>query len=163
MKGPYDLYLICALTALACSYALTPLVRLLALRLQLLDTPSSAVKTHKVATPSLGGLAIAAGFFIALLTIRLFTHFPTGTLHNLRGILYGGTIMLALGLIDDVRKPRGLSVRTKFLFQIAAACVLIIYDMSIRFVQPDYLGLLLSIVWVVGVSNAFNIIDIMDG
>ena len=163
MSTTYDLYLICALTALTVSYALTPLVRAMALRWQLLDTPSSSIKTHKTATPSLGGLGIAAGFFAALLVIRAFTHFPTGTLHNLRGIFIGGGIMLALGFVDDVRKPHGLGVKTKFFFQTIAAAVLISYGMSIGFIRPEYLAVLLSLVWVVGVSNALNIIDIMDG
>ncbi|NLO91606.1 MAG: undecaprenyl/decaprenyl-phosphate alpha-N-acetylglucosaminyl 1-phosphate transferase [Elusimicrobia bacterium] len=163
MNTPYDLYLICALTALAVTYALTPLVRSAALRLQWMDTPSSAIKTHKTPTPSLGGLGIAAGFFAALLVIRLFTHFPTGTLHNLRGIFIGGAIMLALGFTDDIRKPRGLGVKTKFLFQGIAAAVLIAYGMRIGFISPEYLALALSVIWVVGVSNALNIIDIMDG
>ncbi len=163
MRSAHHLYLICAATAFAVSYALTPLVRALALRWQLLDAPSSSIKTHKTPTPSMGGLAIAAGFFISLLVIRLFTHFPTGTLHDLRGIFIGGSVIVLLGFIDDFRKPNGLGVKTKFFFQTLAALVLIAYGMSIRFIHPEYLGLALSVVWVVGVSNALNIIDIMDG
>lgn len=163
MSAPYDLYLICALTALAVSYALTPLVRALSLRWQLLDTPSSNIKTHKTPTPSMGGLAMAAGFFISLLVIRLFTHFPTGTLHDLRGIFAGGTIIVLLGFFDDFRKPHGLGVKTKFFIQTAAALLLIAYGMKIRFIHPDYLALAISVIWIVGVCNALNIIDIMDG
>ncbi|MFA5160986.1 MAG: MraY family glycosyltransferase [Elusimicrobiales bacterium] len=160
--SPWKLYLITAAAAFAASLALTPLARALGLRF-VLDTPSGGVKTHKNPTPLLGGLAIAAAFIISLSAVRLFTSFPTGTLHTLRGFFAGAVIMLLLGLVDDIKKPSGLSVATKFAFQIAAALVLVHYGVRIRFIQPDYLAVALTVVWVVGVANAFNIIDIMDG
>lgn len=142
---------------------LTPLVRSIALRRQFIDAPVTAVKTHKVPTPSTGGLAIAGAFFITLTMVRLYTHFPTGTLTRMRGILIGAAIMVALGFIDDIRKPEGVSVRTKFVFQFLAAGVLVLYGIQMRFIAPDYISIVLSLLWVVGVANAFNIIDIMDG
>lgn len=99
---------------------------------------------------------------VYLVMVRLFTHFPTGTLYSLRGITIGCLFLTVLGLIDDI-KHKGLGFKTKFVFQLLGALVLISYDIKIRFVQPAYLGDLLTILWVVGVTNAFNIIDIMDG
>jgi UDP-GlcNAc:undecaprenyl-phosphate GlcNAc-1-phosphate transferase len=157
------LYFITCAVSFLLAAALTPLVRWLALRTGSIDEPSTAIKTHKTATPLFGGVAIAAGFFVSLLAVRLLTAFPTGTLRSLRGFFAGALIMLVMGLIDDIKKPHGLGVKTKFIFQILAALVLVHYDMRIHFIQPDYLAVILSVLWVVGVSNAFNIIDIMDG
>ena len=96
MTQHIPLYLITILTAFGVSFVLTPIVRAIAIKKAVLDAPSSAIKTHKVPTPSLGGVAIAAGFFAALAAVRLFTNFPTGTLRNLRGIFIAGFIMRRL-------------------------------------------------------------------
>jgi len=163
MTQHIPLYLITILTAFGVSFVLTPIVRAIAIKKAVLDAPSSAIKTHKVPTPSLGGVAIAAGFFAALAAVRLFTNFPTGTLRNLRGIFIAGFIMAALGFVDDITKPRGVSVGVKFIFQFLAAAVLIFYGIKLHFIQPHYIAIILSLVWTVGVANALNIIDIMDG
>lgn len=157
------LYTLGAGIAFALSFILTPLIREIAVRRSLLDAPATAIKTHKTPTPALGGVAIAIGFFGSLAVIRLMTHFPTGTLTNLRGVLLGTLIVSFTGLVDDLRKPQGLSVSTKFIAQILAAVLLIMYGIHINFLHPLYISLALSVVWTVGVTNAFNIIDIMDG
>ncbi|MBI4052107.1 MAG: undecaprenyl/decaprenyl-phosphate alpha-N-acetylglucosaminyl 1-phosphate transferase, partial [Elusimicrobia bacterium] len=59
--------------------------------------------------------------------------------------------------------PKGLGVFSKFSVQILAALVLIYFDIRIHFISPGYLAGFLTVLWVVGVTNAFNIIDIMDG
>lgn len=156
-------YLLALAVPLVLALALTPLVRALAIRLNFLDTPSSAIKTHKHATPTLGGVAIVIAFFASLLFIRFSTEFPTGTLRNLRGIFVGGTLIFLLGAVDDMLKPKGLGFKIKFAVQILAAAILVYYDMRINFIEPGYLSICLSVLWVVGVANAFNIIDIMDG
>jgi len=156
------LYLWCFLLALAVSLAATPLLRKLALLIGILDHPHSDVKTHKSPTPYLGGLAVAFGMAAALLYARAYTDFPTGTLRSLRGLMMGGSIVLFLGLIDDV-KPKGLGYRFKFLVQFAAALCLLSFDIRIHFIQPSWFADLLTIVWVIGIINAVNIIDIMDG
>ena len=142
------------------SAAATPLCAFLARRFGILDHPTDALKTHKVPTPYLGGFAIAAGVFVALGVVRLLTHFPTGTLTNLRGIVLGSLVLMVIGFIDDLKR---LSFRVKFLFQVVAALCLLRYGIEIRFIQPDYLATALTVIWVVGVTNACNIIDVMDG
>jgi UDP-GlcNAc:undecaprenyl-phosphate GlcNAc-1-phosphate transferase len=157
---------LCAATFLAAfllTFLLTPLARWAALRWNILDHPRTAVKTHKEPVPYLGGLAIYAGVAGALLSLRWATHFPTGTLRSLRGLLLGGALMVLLGLFDDTKKPNGLSVTTKLLFQFAAAALLIHFDIRIHFIQPQWLADLLTVLWVAGISNAINLIDIMDG
>ena len=155
----FRLYLLAFLLPLLLSLALTPLLRALALRLGQLDKPSD-IKTHKIPTPLFGGAAIFASFTITLLVMRFYTSFPTGTLRDLRLILAGGGIMFALGFVDDLLKPGGLGVRTKFAVQFAVALVTAYYGIRIHFIQPDHVAFALSVLWIVGVSNAFNIIDI---
>ena len=157
------LYLAAIACAACITFSLTPIVRALSLRFGWVDAPSSAVKTHKVTTPSLGGVAIYAGFVGTLLLLRMLTHFPTGTLRNLRALVIGGTIVFLLGVVDDLKKPQGLHYKPKFFFQSLAAVVLIYFGIHIQFVAPDYFALALTVFWVIGITNAFNIIDIMDG
>jgi UDP-GlcNAc:undecaprenyl-phosphate GlcNAc-1-phosphate transferase len=156
------LYLLCFLLALGVSLVATPLLRALALKIGILDHPFSDVKTHKQPTPYLGGLGVALGMAVALLFARTCTNFPTGTLRSLRGLMMGGSIVLLLGLIDDI-KPKGLGYRFKFLVQFVAALCLLSFDIRIHFIHPAWFADFLTIVWVVGIINAVNIIDIMDG
>ncbi|MBI5625015.1 MAG: undecaprenyl/decaprenyl-phosphate alpha-N-acetylglucosaminyl 1-phosphate transferase [Elusimicrobia bacterium] len=158
-----ELYILSVAAAMSLSFMATPLVRELALRLGWMDAPSSAVKTHKVSTPCVGGIAIFLAFAATLLLLRLFTQFPTGTLRSLRGLLLGGSFIFIIGLLDDVTKPHGLHYKLKFAAQLAAAAALMYYGIRIKFVSPDYLGFCLTLLWVVGITNALNIIDIMDG
>ncbi|MBI3551284.1 MAG: undecaprenyl/decaprenyl-phosphate alpha-N-acetylglucosaminyl 1-phosphate transferase [Elusimicrobia bacterium] len=159
----WKLYLWALGAAGTLSWILTPGVRWAAVRFDWLDHPSSSVKTHKVATPSLGGIAIFLAYTGTLLLLRYQTQFPTGTLRSLRGLLVGGTMVFALGIVDDLKKPQGLGFKSKFAVQALAACVLSYFDIRIHFVSPDYLAVALTAVWVVGITNAFNIVDIMDG
>lgn len=156
------LYIIAFVIPLVLSLALTPLLRALALRFGHLDRPTD-IKTHKHPTPLLGGTAVYLSFVASLVFMRFYTSFPTGTLRDLRVILAGGTAMFALGLADDLRKPHGLGFRTKFVVQFAAAIFTAFAGIRIHFLQPEHIGFIISVLWIVGVSNAFNIIDIMDG
>ncbi len=156
------LYLIAFFSSLLLSLLLTPLMRSFALRFHIFDHPISKVKTHKISTPYLGGLAIFLSFMITLISVRLFTRFPTGTLHSLRGIFFGSVLIVVLGLIDDF-KTDGINYKLKFAIQILIALILINYDIRLKFMFPKYFADLLTIFWVVGIINAMNIIDIMDG
>ena len=157
------LYLITFAVALFISLAATPLCRVLAKKFNVLDKPISKIKTHKVSTPYLGGIAIALGWVISLFIIRYATDFPNGTLRSLRGIMIGAFIVLLLGLIDDI-KFKGLGFKSKFLIQFAAACVVVFgFDIRINFISVYWLSCLVSVIWIMGITNAFNIIDIMDG
>lgn len=155
--------LACFGTALAVSFLLTPLVRALAVRLGAIDTVSSAVKTHKEPTPVFGGVAIYAGFTVTVLLVRFMTSYPTGTLYNLRALVLGGTLVFLLGLVDDLLRPQGVDYKPKFAVQILAAALLVLFGLRIRFVEPAWVAAAITMVWAVGVTNAFNIVDIMDG
>jgi UDP-GlcNAc:undecaprenyl-phosphate GlcNAc-1-phosphate transferase len=59
--------------------------------------------------------------------------------------------------------PNGLSFKWKFFFQFIGALLLLWFDIRIKFIQPPWVAAVVTVVWVVGISNAFNLIDIMDG
>jgi UDP-GlcNAc:undecaprenyl-phosphate GlcNAc-1-phosphate transferase len=147
------------LAAVITALSLPPLRKYLA---ALLGDAPTALKNHNGVIPAVGGCAVALGFFASLSFIRVSTSFPTGTLTNLRGLFTGGAIIFAAGLIDDIKKPGGLTPFVKLLFQIFAAVILILYDIQIRFL-PQPWGYILTILWVCGLANALNLIDIMDG
>ena len=102
------------------------------------------LKTHTRAVPMLGGCAIFAGTMAGLVLIRLITNFPTGTLHSLRGILGAGMLIFALGLLDDLRKPKGLPVYLRLLVQTAACATLITYDVYVQVFSAAWLNYALT-------------------
>jgi UDP-GlcNAc:undecaprenyl-phosphate GlcNAc-1-phosphate transferase len=132
----------------------TPVMRKAALQMGVVDNPDGKLKQHTDAVPYLGGLAVFVAF---LLTVGVFTEFQQETL----GLLLSGTIILMVGLIDDFGV---LTPSQKLLGQTLAALVLI---KSGTFIRIDILNspvaLGLTILWILSVTNAFNIIDIMDG
>lgn len=156
------LYLLTFGMGLVISLGLTPLFRRIAIAFNIIDHPHSEIKTHRVPTPYLGGTAIWSGWIISLFLIRLFTHFPTGTLRSLRGIIFGSGIIVLLGLVDDI-VPKGLGFKIKFLVQTLAAVVVVMFGVQIHFISPSFVAIAFTILWIVGITNAFNIIDIMDG
>lgn len=159
----WRLYAAAIFIAFLLAFLITPLVRKTALFFGLLDAPSSSIKTHTIPTPAIGGVAIYISYVSTLLLMRLWTRFPTGTLHTLRVLLIGGTVVFICGLFDDLKKPKGLDYRFKFLIEFLAAAALVFQGLRIRFIYPSYLAEILTLIWIVGITNAFNIIDIMDG
>jgi UDP-GlcNAc:undecaprenyl-phosphate GlcNAc-1-phosphate transferase len=137
-------------------------MRKVALRFHVLDHPINEVKTHTKPVPYLGGIAIWFSFIITQIVLRFTTNFPTGTLHALRGIFIGGILIIILGILDDLH-IRGLHYTVKFIIQIAAACILVLFDIRIKFINNIVISIVLTVIWVVGITNAFNLIDIMDG
>lgn len=156
------LYLFTFIASLILCVILVPAARSAAQVLDIFDRPHSAVKTHKHPVPYLGGVAIFLAFTFSLLWIRVLTSFPTGTLRSLRGILLGAGLLCLLGLVDDVRHL-GLHYRTKLLFQVLAASLVVWFGVRIKFIDPPWFASAVTVVWIVGVTNAFNLIDIMDG
>ena len=157
------LYVLTFFMSFLLSVLLTPFFRFIAMKFNIYDKPITAVKTHKISTPYLGGLAIWTGWAISLLVIRLISNFPTGTLNNLRSLIIGSLLLLILGLCDDIKKG-GLGFKFKFLIQIIACLIVVVgFDIRINFIENYFLSAIISIFWIIGLSNAFNLIDIMDG
>ncbi len=158
---PFVLYLLGALTAGILTAVLLPFLRRFAAQ-AFMDAPGG-LKKHAAAVPVLGGTGIFLGTLTALTLIRFTTAFPSGTLHNLRGIFIGGTLIFLLGLADDLNKPKGVSVPVKLLVQALATAALIHYGVSIHAFTSPWVAYPLTFLWVVGLTNAFNLLDIMDG
>jgi len=120
----------------------------------IVDRPDGNLKQHDDAVPYLGGLAVFVSF---LLTVGVLTDFQQETL----GYLLSGTIVLLVGLIDDFGV---LTPSQKLLGQALAALVLIKSGIFIRLAfLPLPVAYVLTVLWILSLTNAFNIIDIMDG
>jgi UDP-GlcNAc:undecaprenyl-phosphate/decaprenyl-phosphate GlcNAc-1-phosphate transferase len=144
---------------------LTPLVKRQAIRLDAFDHPNEARRVHQTPMPRLGGVAIYAtlGLGVALCSWFDPVFFTIGKL-----ILIATPVFL-LGVVDDLR---GVSERLKLL--VPAGCAVLLYSFGWRvtalsllpgmtFRLPLWLGFLLTVLWVVGVTNAFNLMDGLDG
>ncbi|MBI3892472.1 MAG: undecaprenyl/decaprenyl-phosphate alpha-N-acetylglucosaminyl 1-phosphate transferase [Candidatus Wallbacteria bacterium] len=142
--------------SLALSVFATPLVRRLALQLGIVDRPGGR-KIHAIVTPYLGGVAIYAGFVVA---VALVVGFDPQMLRQSASILGGATVLLFFGLWDD---HSGMDPRVKLLGQLAAALLAVLADIRLRLTGLPPIDLAISIVWIVGLSNAVNLLDNMDG
>jgi len=157
--------------ALVVSLAVTPIVRLIAERRELLDEPDAERKVHDFPVPRLGGVAIAFAFAVAIGFAAIATDDldPVGFLFPNRApaILAGAALLVIVGVIDDVR---GMRAMVKLLWQVAAAVLAFAMGLSIEHlvlpwgeVSMGPLALTLTVVWLVVVINAINLIDGLDG
>ncbi|MCK5305948.1 MAG: undecaprenyl/decaprenyl-phosphate alpha-N-acetylglucosaminyl 1-phosphate transferase [Candidatus Omnitrophica bacterium] len=138
------------------AYLSTPLFRKLALKFKILDKPGRR-KIHKKSIPLLGGLAV---YLSMILGFALnFTN-----LRSLLGILIGATLILIMGVIDDIR---GLSAQFRLVGQVIAALIIISFGIRLSFLPDNLWGnageILLTLIWIVGITNAFNCLDGIDG
>ncbi|MEE8525303.1 MAG: MraY family glycosyltransferase [Thermoanaerobaculia bacterium] len=149
---------VCFTVALAAAVVLTPVMERLALRLNAVDQPSRR-KRHRKPTPLLGGLAIFLAFWITVLA--LVRPLPPGFYE-----LALATLLVAIvGLWDDLSR---LSVSVRLMAQAAAAAaVLATTGAATVFVEyrifDSWVNVALTFLWIVGVTNALNLIDNMDG
>jgi UDP-GlcNAc:undecaprenyl-phosphate GlcNAc-1-phosphate transferase len=133
---------------------LTPILRRGAMAFDVLDKPDGRLKSQPVPVPYLGGIAVYLAFLIALSLVFEFRP-------QLLGLLLGGTMVAMLGLFDDLKI---LAPRLKLAGQLLAAWVMLRSDISIQLeAVPLEMATLLTIVWLVGVTNAVNILDVSDG
>ena len=139
---------------LALSLYTTPLMRRAAIQFGIVDRPNGLLKTQTEPVPYLGGLAVFLAYLIALALTFEFGY-------QVLGILLAGTLMLLLGLIDDLGV---LSPWEKLAGQFVAVAALLKAGLYVKlmFLSP-LVALALSIVWLLTMTNALNIIDIMDG
>lgn len=157
-----NIYFLCFLTALVISLLAVPVIRYISVKIGNYDVPNE-IKTHSGKVPLSGGVAVFFSFSLTLILLRLFTSFPTGTLRELRYILIGGFLFLLIGIIDDLKKPTGIRAEYKFLIEVLIALFMVFRGFDIKFIEPKHFADLITVLWIVGISNAFNIIDIMDG
>jgi len=125
-----------------------------ALKYGIVDAPDGRLKHQKEPVPYFGGLAIYLAFLMSLAFTFEFRH-------DVLGIILGGTIVVMLGLIDDFGV---LTPWTKLAGQLLAVFVLIKSGIRIEIAAlPEWVDLVLTVLWMIGLINAFNLLDIMDG
>lgn len=132
----------------------TPVARKLAWRLGIIDQPSAS-KVHLKPIPRLGGLAIYIAFILALLIFEDRFRIP-----QLVSILMGATLVSFLGVWDD---RWSLHPLLKLVGQIVAALILVFSGVQVRFLPYPFLNVAVTILWTVGITNALNLLDNMDG
>jgi UDP-GlcNAc:undecaprenyl-phosphate GlcNAc-1-phosphate transferase len=150
--------------------ATTPVAARIAHLLGAIDRPNERKVNRRENIPLLGGIAVALGFFTAI-AAALLTASPDHEYRgHLEGMLIGSMILLGLGVVDD---RKALAARTKLPFQIVAAAVAIFYGFRIdHLTDPVSLGVwwfpepvvwLVTGLWIVGITNAINFMDGLDG
>ena len=156
----HNIFLIVFVTFMA-SALLVPFVKKIAAHCGAMDIPNER-KVHKEPMPRMGGLAIFGSFLIGYM---LFAR----TSLQMLSILIGGFIIILTGVIDDI-KP--VPAKVKFLLQIGAACVVVFYGnivvdyisvlgLTINFIKP--INYIITIGFIVAITNAINLIDGLDG
>ena len=151
--------------AAAVSLAATPLVKALSVKVGAVDVPKDGRRMHDHPIPRMGGLAIFLGFMTAIL---LFV--PLNT--EKQGMLLGAVIIVVLGMLDD---KYALPAKPKFLVQVAAALIAVMAGNRIEVLSnpnifsPDPVWMLgwlsypVTVIWIVAITNAVNLIDGLDG
>jgi len=132
----------------------TPMAREAALRFGVVDNPDGQLKNHREPVAYLGGLAVFTAF---LLSIGMTFEFD----RELLALLLASTIVTMVGLVDDFG---ALTPKPKALGQVVAVFVLLKAGIMVQVAfMPLWLRIVITVLWLVGMSNAFNLVDIMDG
>lgn len=155
-------YLLSFVLAMIAALAATPVARRAAIRLDIVDHPS-ARKVHLSPVPYLGGVAIYLSF-VGILAIGsgplLHSSGVARATGQLLAILTGASLMAVLGLLDD---RFGLPPAAKLAGQGLGAAILVTAQVTIRLNHFQWLETPLTVLWVIGITNAFNLMDNMDG
>ena len=157
--------LLAVAAAFAVSFGTTPIVKSFAQKVGAMDNPGEARRIHNHPIPRMGGMAIFLGFLVSVI---LFVDITM----PVRGILIGAVIIVATGAVDDIVS---LKYWIKLIAQIAAAIIAVAHGVTIEgLMNPNVfaanetlvIGILsipVTIIWIVGVTNAVNLIDGLDG
>lgn len=153
------------IVAFVVTFLLTPLVKKLAFKVGAVDVPKDERRMHKKPTALMGGLAIFAGFCAAALVFV-----PMDK--SFWGILGGSVIIIVLGVFDDIY---ALGAKLKLVVQIIAAIVPVLCGVRVDMIRVPtfidaygyldfgYFAIPLTVIWIVGVTNALNLLDGLDG
>lgn len=177
----YAIYAAVLMQTLLLSYLMVPILIRLAFAFDITDKPGQR-KVHQQAKPLLGGVAIFFSFFatlvvdLVILVLLQETGFIQETLQTvytllprimrvlptLVTVLTGGFLIHLLGLVDDIYKEK-LTYKPKFLAQFLITVLVVLLGVRTHFMPGNWLDILISIVWIVGVTNSFNLLDNLDG
>lgn len=141
-------------TSLLLALYFTPIFRASAGRFGIVDRPDGGLKNQTEPVPYLGGLAV---FSAVLFPVAIFLQFSDA----LMGLLLASTIVVMLGLIDDIGR---LSPRIKLIVQLVAIFLMLKSGIRIRVTfLPPLVCVALTFLWMILMTNGFNLIDVMDG
>jgi len=156
--------------ALAVSWAATPVVSRLAQALAVVDRPNERKVNRRANIPLLGGLAVALGFFVGVAAAVLLFPEQSAYRDHVEGLLLGSLLILCVGAYDD---RYTVGPKTKLAVQILAASVAIFYGFQISHItdpltrtawfMPPWLVWAVTTLWIVGITNALNLLDGLDG
>jgi UDP-GlcNAc:undecaprenyl-phosphate GlcNAc-1-phosphate transferase len=141
--------------ALILSLVLVPLARNISLRLGFVDAPKSD-RWHSKPTPKVGGIAIFIAFVISISS----TIFITKSYELQWALLVGSVITFIVGVTDD---NISLSPAAKIVGQIIAAAIVVFFGRNLDFFELEILNIIFTFGWLVGITNAINLLDNMDG
>ena len=133
---------------------LVPFIKKTAFRTRYLDYPEKT-KVHAHPTPLLGGVAIYIAFIVGILTTMNFIHDP-----KMFSIVLGSTFLLVVGLIDD---RMGMLPEIKLIAQFLSAMIVVKSGVRMEFMPTYYLNMIFTYLWIVGITNSFNLLDNMNG
>jgi UDP-GlcNAc:undecaprenyl-phosphate GlcNAc-1-phosphate transferase len=162
------LIIIGILLAFGIPLLVTPLVKKLAVAAGAIDQPGQR-KVHQHPVPCWGGLGIFLGFAAALVAAAPLVAVSPLSRDKVIGLLAGGLVVLVVGMIDDWKSIPPLA---KLAGQIAAAAVAVSFGIGMPFVTNPFggyiklespLNVILTIVWIVAITNALNLVDGLDG
>lgn len=154
------------------SFFMTPFVKALAVKFNAIDVPEDNRRVHKKPIPRLGGLAILIGFLMGLICYAVIIGFTDTMIFNgqILGLILGIVVIEFAGIWDDIKPIRAW---TKLLFQIVAAGIVVGFGVRVEFLSNPFVenGIIdlgiwsipLTMIWIVGITNAINFIDGLDG
>lgn len=139
------------------SFTLTPMVRKIAISKNFFDQPGE-LRIHKQAVPLLGGVAVLIAMIAGILATG---HRPQATGYRaLWGVIAGGGLVFVVGLWDDVKSVKPI---VRLLMQVLAGVIVILAGIRVNFIPIAGIAIPLTLFYIVGAINAFNVIDGMDG
>jgi len=163
-------YLLIGAIAAVVTFATTPIVGKVARRMGWVVEPDDR-RVHTVATPDVGGIAMFIGFIVAFAASRLMDVFDPlyANFSEPRGVLVAATAIFLVGFIDDIRE---ISAPAKVMGTIAAGAILVYYGVQMLYFRVPFLDVyvlssdwapLITVLWLLGMTNAINLIDGLDG
>ncbi len=168
-------YIISSILAFIVAFSATPIAKKLAFKIGAVDIPKDNRRMHNKPIARLGGLAIVAGFFVAVLYNIVGSLYDNSAVFildsKLLGFLIGVIIVVTMGIIDDIVQ---LKARYKLIFQISAAIIIVVSGTRIENITNPfsstgmtslniYVSYIITVLWIVGITNALNLIDGLDG
>lgn len=173
----FEFYLLAFITAIFLSLLFTPIVGTLAIRFNAVDKPSGR-KIHRKERPLWGGIAVFVGIFGTVFILKsvnsdfraLLYSNSSHLLKLFEGIIVGAIVITILGILDDLKS---VAPTTKLLGQIIASMIIIQYGIRIKgfslpftssyFEVPLYVGIVITVLWILIFINSINLLDGVDG